>query len=66
MPMMPHLGANARERRRQMVPTQTEGTAWDIAQDAVYLASDEARWVTGNPNGDRRRRDQHQAATDLI
>jgi len=30
-----------------MVPTQTEGTAWDIAQDAVYLAGDEARWVTG-------------------
>ena len=38
---------NARERRRQMVPTQTEGTAWDIAHGAVYLASDEARWVTG-------------------
>ena len=24
-----------------------EGTAWDIAWAAVYLASDEARWVTG-------------------
>ena len=46
-PMVAHLGADARERRRQMVPTQTEGTAWDIAQGAVYLASDEARWVTG-------------------
>jgi NAD(P)-dependent dehydrogenase (short-subunit alcohol dehydrogenase family) len=46
-PMVAHMGADARERRRQMVPTQTEGTAWDIAQGAVYLASDEARWVTG-------------------
>ena len=26
---------------------QTEGTAWDIGWAAVYLASDEARWVTG-------------------
>ena len=46
-PMVAHMGADARERRRQMVPTQTEGTAWDIAHGAVYLASDEARWVTG-------------------
>ena len=48
------MGADARERRRQMVPTQTEGTAWDIAQGAVYLASDEAKFVTGqvlSPNG---------------
>ena len=30
-----------------MVPMQTEGTAWDIAYGAVYLASDEARGVTG-------------------
>ena len=46
-PMVAHLGAEARERRRQMVPMQTEGTAWDIAYGAVYLASDESRWVTG-------------------
>lgn len=46
-PMVAHLGAEARERRRQMVPLQTEGTAWDIAHGAVYLASDESRWVTG-------------------
>jgi len=26
---------------------QTEGTGWDVAYAAVYLASDEARWVTG-------------------
>jgi NAD(P)-dependent dehydrogenase (short-subunit alcohol dehydrogenase family) len=46
-PMVAHMGADARERRRRMVPMQTEGTAWDVAQGAVYLASDEARWVTG-------------------
>lgn len=46
-PMVAHLGAEARERRKTMVPMQTEGTAWDIAYGAVYLASDESRWVTG-------------------
>ena len=46
-PMVAHMGAEARERRKNMVPMQTEGTAWDIAYGAVYLASDESRWVTG-------------------
>ena len=46
-PMVAHMGAEARERRKKMVPMQTEGTAWDIAYGAVYLASDESRWVTG-------------------
>jgi NAD(P)-dependent dehydrogenase (short-subunit alcohol dehydrogenase family) len=46
-PLVAHLGAEARERRRKAVPLQTEGTAWDVAYAAVYLASDEARWVTG-------------------
>jgi len=46
-PMVGHLGPEARERRRTMVPMQTEGTAWDVAHGAVYLASDESRWVTG-------------------
>ncbi|CAN5311403.1 glucose 1-dehydrogenase [soil metagenome] len=46
-PMVAHLGTEARERRRKMVPMQSEGTAWDIAYGAVYLASDESRWVTG-------------------
>ena len=46
-PMVAHMGSEARERRRKMVPMQTEGTAWDIAHGAVYLASDESRWVTG-------------------
>ena len=46
-PMVAHLGEEARERRRKAVPLQTEGTGWDVAYAAVYLASDEARWVTG-------------------
>jgi NAD(P)-dependent dehydrogenase (short-subunit alcohol dehydrogenase family) len=46
-PMVAHLGAEARERRKKMVPMQIEGTAWDVAHGAVYLASDESRWVTG-------------------
>jgi NAD(P)-dependent dehydrogenase (short-subunit alcohol dehydrogenase family) len=36
-----------RESRRLSVPLEIEGTAWDVAWAAVYLASDEARWVTG-------------------
>lgn len=46
-PVLAKLGEDARERRRLAVPLQTEGTAWDVAWAAVYLASDEARWVTG-------------------
>jgi NAD(P)-dependent dehydrogenase (short-subunit alcohol dehydrogenase family) len=46
-PMVAHLGEAGRERRRLAVPLQTEGTGWDVGWAAVYLASDEARWVTG-------------------
>jgi NAD(P)-dependent dehydrogenase (short-subunit alcohol dehydrogenase family) len=46
-PMVAHQGDEARKRRAQMVPLMTEGTAWDIAYAATYLASDESRWVTG-------------------
>ncbi len=46
-PMVARLGPEARERRRKMVPMQTEGTGWDVGWAAVYLASDESRWVTG-------------------
>jgi NAD(P)-dependent dehydrogenase (short-subunit alcohol dehydrogenase family) len=38
---------SARERRRQMNPLGTEGTAWDIANAAAFLASEDARWITG-------------------
>jgi NAD(P)-dependent dehydrogenase (short-subunit alcohol dehydrogenase family) len=46
-PMVQDLGPEARERRRHASPLGTEGTGWDVAWGAVYLASDEARWVTG-------------------
>ena len=36
-----------RQRRKNATPLGTEGTAWDVAAAAVYLASDDARWVTG-------------------
>ncbi|MDP2950700.1 MAG: SDR family NAD(P)-dependent oxidoreductase [Chloroflexota bacterium] len=36
-----------RETRRTSTPLQIEGEPWDIGWAAVYLASDEARWVTG-------------------
>jgi NAD(P)-dependent dehydrogenase (short-subunit alcohol dehydrogenase family) len=46
-PMVESLGPEARERRRKVTPLGTEGTGWDVAWGAVYLASDESRWVTG-------------------
>ena len=46
-PMVEALGADARERRRKATPLGTEGTGWDVGWGAVYLASDESRWVTG-------------------
>lgn len=36
-----------RDLRRKVAPLGTEGTAWDIAHAALFLASDEARWITG-------------------
>ena len=42
-----NLSEERRELRRNASPLRTEGTAWDVAWAAVYLASDEARWVTG-------------------
>ena len=36
-----------RERRAAAAMLKMEGTGWDVGWAAVYLASDEARWVTG-------------------
>ncbi len=36
-----------REARRERSLLQTEGTAWDVAAAAAFLASDAARWITG-------------------
>jgi NAD(P)-dependent dehydrogenase (short-subunit alcohol dehydrogenase family) len=36
-----------REVRRMRSLLQTEGTGWDVGNAVLYLASDEARWLTG-------------------
>jgi NAD(P)-dependent dehydrogenase (short-subunit alcohol dehydrogenase family) len=41
-----HLDAGGRERRRRIAPLGAEGDAWDVALAAVFLASDEARFIT--------------------
>jgi NAD(P)-dependent dehydrogenase (short-subunit alcohol dehydrogenase family) len=46
-PMVEDLGEEMRERRRRSTTLGIEGTAWDVGWAAVYLASDESRWVTG-------------------
>ena len=43
----PRMDDELRRTRRESAPLGTEGTAWDVAWAAVYLASDESRWVTG-------------------
>jgi NAD(P)-dependent dehydrogenase (short-subunit alcohol dehydrogenase family) len=45
-PMGNEASAN-RERRRRAGLLATEGMAWDVAWPAVFLASDESRWITG-------------------
>jgi NAD(P)-dependent dehydrogenase (short-subunit alcohol dehydrogenase family) len=37
----------ARERRRRASPLGIEGTGWDIGNAALFLASEEARYITG-------------------
>lgn len=46
-PMGDQGGNEIRQRRRRAGLLATEGTAWDVAWPAVFLASDEARWITG-------------------
>lgn len=43
----PRMVEGMRERRMAAAPLRTEGTGWDVGWAAVYLASDESRWVTG-------------------
>ena len=43
----PRMDADLREHRRSSAPLATEGTGWDIGYAALFLASDEARWITG-------------------
>jgi NAD(P)-dependent dehydrogenase (short-subunit alcohol dehydrogenase family) len=46
-PMGNQGGEDVRDRRRRAGLLGTEGTAWDVAWTALFLASDEARWITG-------------------
>ncbi len=41
------MSEEVRERRRLAAALTVEGDAWDVAYAVLYLASDEARWVTG-------------------
>ena len=41
------MSTEGRERRKQSGVLGTEGTGWDIGHAVVFLASDKARWITG-------------------
>jgi len=41
------LSAETRDARRKAGPLAVEGDAWDIAHAALFLASEEARFITG-------------------
>ena len=43
----PRMDDDLRQYRRNAAPLQVEGTGWDIGYAALFLASDEARWITG-------------------
>ena len=45
--MVEAVNEKRRELRRQIAPLGTDGTAEDVALAAVFLASDESRWITG-------------------
>jgi NAD(P)-dependent dehydrogenase (short-subunit alcohol dehydrogenase family) len=42
-----NLSPEAREPRRKLVALQTEGDCWDAAAAVLFLASDQARWISG-------------------
>jgi NAD(P)-dependent dehydrogenase (short-subunit alcohol dehydrogenase family) len=41
------MSEELRERRRRASPLGIEGTGWDVGYAALFLASDEARYITG-------------------
>ena len=43
----PRMDDDLRQYRRNSAPMQVEGTGWDIGYAALFLASEEARWITG-------------------
>ena len=46
-PFVGQIPMASRELRRRANPLGKEGTAWDVAWAGVFLASDEARWISG-------------------
>lgn len=46
-PFVSDISDEKRALRRRAAPLGSEGTAWDIAWAALFLASDEARWISG-------------------
>ena len=42
-----HTSDEVLEQRRKVGPLGTEGTAWHVAWATLFLASDEARWISG-------------------
>lgn len=42
-----NLPPEAREPRRRMVALHTEGDCWDAADAVLFLASEHARWISG-------------------
>ena len=42
-----HTTKDMLELRQRAGPLGTEGTPWDVAWAALFLASDEARWISG-------------------
>lgn len=45
--MTEQMEPEQRDMRTKLAPLGTEGTAVDVAKAAVFLASDDARWITG-------------------
>ena len=43
----PRMDDDLRQIRQNAAPLRTEGDSWDIGYAALYLASEEARWVNG-------------------
>ncbi len=46
-PFVSAISDTKREQRRRAGPLGSEGNAWDVAWAAVFLASEEARWISG-------------------
>jgi NAD(P)-dependent dehydrogenase (short-subunit alcohol dehydrogenase family) len=45
--MVREISPARRDRRRRIAPLGIEGTPWDVASAALFLASEESRFITG-------------------